>query len=87
MSDVTRAEVCVLERGSGKRASLERVGPHQLRPVLLLDHLEDRDRYGAKLDEVAERLVKGGGWRLTLTDDPADAVPLVKQALSQVAAR
>ena len=83
---VNRAEVCMLVRGNG-RASLERVGPDALRPVLLLDHLEDHDRYGARLDEVTDSLVRRGGWRLTITDQPADAIPLIRQALSQAAAR
>lgn len=83
---VTRAGVCLVERGAAK-PRLERVGPTELREVLLLDHIEDRDRYGTKLDEVAEWLVQSGGWRLTLSGDANEAIPLIKKALSEVAAR
>ena len=83
---VTRAEVCLVERSSGK-PRLERAGPKEILEVLLLDHIEDRDRYGIKLDEVAERLARGGGWRLTLSSDPLEAIPLVKKALGEIESR
>ena len=83
---VTRAGVCILERGNTK-AAIEPVSAGEIRTVLRLDHIEDRDRYGSRLDEVAERLAGTGGWRLTLSRDPDEAIPLVRRALKEVASR
>jgi hypothetical protein len=80
---VTRAGVCLVERSTGP-VRLQRADPAEIRAVLLRDHVEDRDRMGARLEEVAGWLSGRGGWRLTLSKDPADALPHLKAMLSQV---
>lgn len=75
---VERVVVCLLSEGDGP-ARLERVEASQI-----LDALTSRVEPGFDLNPeegrlVAERLARGGGWRVGLSKDPFDAVPLLEE--------
>ena len=75
---VERVVVCLLSEGDGP-ARLERVEPPEI-----LDGLTSRVEPGFDLNPeegrlVAERLARGGGWRVGLSKDPFDAVPLLEE--------
>lgn len=70
--------VCLLSEGDGP-ARLERVGASEI-----LDGLTSQVEAGFDLNPeegrlVAERLARGGGWRVGLSKDPFDAVPLLEE--------
>ena len=75
---VERVVVCLLSEGNGP-ARLERVEAPEI-----LDALTSRVEPGFDLNPeegrlVAERLARGGGWRVGLSKDPFDAVPLLEE--------
>ena len=75
-----RAVVCILER-RGSTVSLKR-----LRPSALIDRLNDQltsgfDLFADRQDVVTRALAARGGWRLTLSDDPREALPLLRTIL------
>jgi energy-coupling factor transporter ATP-binding protein EcfA2 len=74
-----RATVCLLERGSA--AALVRAEPHEI--ALALSSRVDAgfDRFPERHQRVVERLAEPGGWRLTLSADPRDALPLLEEML------
>ena len=73
------AVVCLLARGP--RVALERLPRDAI--VDALRHGVDPgfDRFPARHEAVARDLAGDGGWRLTLSDDPHDALPLLKAML------
>ncbi|MFI5257269.1 MAG: hypothetical protein ACHQRK_08410 [Gemmatimonadales bacterium] len=72
--------VCVMERGGGP-ALLERLGPEVVSAALSDQLAPGFDRYPARQREVARRLSAGGGWRLRLSGQAAEALPLLRQML------
>ena len=46
-----------------------------------------RQRFGPSLGVALDALAAGGGWRLSLSDDPADAMAALDARLEEVAAR
>lgn len=74
-----RAIVCILERG--ERASLERVSATTLAAALVSQLAPGFDRFPNRVDRVFSALTTGGGWRLTLSHDPREALPFLRQAL------
>ena len=80
LSPVEEAVVCVLSKGHDT-ASLER-----LQPSVVFDFLTSRVESGFDLNpaegkRVAEQLAGTGGWRVQLSDNPFDAVPLIEEML------
>ncbi len=75
-----RAEVCVLE--SGAAASLERVTPAALVETLGDLLAAGFDRFPARQEPVLRELAGSGGWRLTLSPDPHEALPLLEGLLA-----
>ena len=71
--------VCVLERGS--RASLERVDSRTIIDALTCGVAPGFDRFPTRNVAVANVLAVGGGWRLTLSANPDDALPLLDEML------
>jgi len=76
----TRAVICILERGRGK-PTLQR-----LEPSALVDRLKDQltsgfDLFADRQDIVTRALAGSGGWRLTLSNDPREALPLLRTIL------
>jgi hypothetical protein len=65
--------VCVLHPG-GARAALERVEPTELLTALHSPRAPGFDRSPERHERVAATLAARGGWRLTLSADPRDAV-------------
>lgn len=76
------AEVCLLARGSN--VALERVSGSDVRNGLARQLVPGFDRFPERQDEVWRALTANGGWRLTLTHDPNDAVPFLQHMLDGV---
>jgi hypothetical protein len=72
---VAEAMVCILERGD--RVRLEPLGPAELEAGLAVDREPGLAPYGDAPARVGRMLSARGGWRLTLSDDPGDAVGLL----------
>jgi hypothetical protein len=68
--------VCVLERG--RTARLDRLSAEELVSALGSDREAGLAPYGTEPARVARMLADPGGWRLTLSDDPNDAVTLLE---------
>jgi hypothetical protein len=69
--------VCVLDRSS--RASLERVDAPTIVDALTCGVAPGFDRFPTRNAVVAKVLAAGGGWRLTLSANPHDALPLLDE--------
>jgi hypothetical protein len=82
---VSRAGVCVLDRGEGP-VRLERIGAGDIRAILTHDPAGAGSRFGVRLEQAAAWLSAPGGWRLTLSTDPTEAVPYLKQLLKEIQA-
>lgn len=78
---VERAALCLLARGPGpvrfgreRSDELARAVAEWLEPGF--------DRFAEPLERAMRRLTAQGGWRLTLSDDPADALPYLEEMLT-----
>lgn len=80
---VDRGTICLLERG--ERAALVPVGAQEIERVLTTALEPGFDLFRATIAEAVRPLVRGGvsagGFRLLLAGDPAEAVPLLTEAL------
>lgn len=76
-----RATVCILEPGH-PNASIDRMTPSEVECALLRDVAPGFDRFPERHPRVASALAAPGGWRLRLSRDPAEAMPLLRQALA-----
>jgi hypothetical protein len=76
-----RANVCVMARGA--EVALERIEGSQLAQELARQLSTGFDRFGDRHDVVVRALTADGGWRLTLSDDPFDALPLLQRMLGE----
>lgn len=74
-----RAVVCMLECGA--RASLDRIPASAVSSALTSQLAPGFDRFPDRVNGVVDALAAGGGWRLTLSNDPLDALPFLRQAL------
>src|SRR4051812_34594868 len=74
------AIVCLLARG--ERAALEALSPDVVAAELRRDVAPGFDRFPARHERVSLALASRGGWRLTLSADPRDALPLLSRLLS-----
>jgi hypothetical protein len=77
-----RAVLCILERRRAN-ATLER-----LTPAALVDGLANKltsgfDRFPERHDAVVRALTAHGGWRLMLSDNPREALPLLARMLDE----
>ena len=73
--------VCLLQRGPV--AKLERIDSSAIEQALTTSLAPGFDRFPERQRVVARMLSHDGGWRLSLTDDPTEALPLLEQALRQ----
>lgn len=73
------AVVCVLARGA--RASLDRIESVEVFEALTRDVAPGFDRFPARHTECARALAEHGGWRLTLSPHPGDALPFLQHML------
>jgi hypothetical protein len=77
-----RAVVCLLERGHA-HAGLERLAPLAIADALTRELTSGFDRYPERLAASVAALTSEGGWRLGLTDDPHDALHLLKRLVDE----
>ena len=75
------ATVCVLARDGGG-VSLEPLSPDALAHALDAQLAPGFDRFPARWPHVVRALTERGGWRLNLSRDPNDALPLVREMLA-----
>jgi len=71
-----QAAVCLLERNGGN-ASLAAVAPQEIETFLRAGLGIARVMFGDGVDEALARVAAGGGWKLSLSDDPQDALPFL----------
>ena len=76
-----RAVVCVLTRGA--KVALDRIAGSVLREELAGQLAPGFDRFPERQDVVLRTLTAEGGWRLTLSDNPHDALPLLHRMLDE----
>jgi len=74
--------VCILERGA-KTPSLERVDSGELARALSTHLTQGYDRYPERLEAAVRALARNGGWRLRLSDDPRDAMPVLLKLVDE----
>ena len=80
----TQTGVCLLERNGGA-AALTTATPEEVRAFLGAELDIARVMYGRGVDEAVETLAAPGGWRLTLSQDPRDALPFLDTMLAALA--
>ena len=80
------ATVCVLARDGGA-LSLEPLAPAALVHALGEQLAPGFDRFPARWPDVARALSARGGWRLNLTSDAHDALPVVRDLLARAGRR
>lgn len=71
--------VCILARGD--RASLVRLQPSDIEAELVRQLAPGFDRFPERNAAAFTAIATGGGWRLTLSGDPHDALPLLQRLL------
>jgi hypothetical protein len=76
---------CVLTRDGGP-AALEALSPHALARTLSAQLAAGFDRFPARWPAVVHALSAHGGWRLNLSSDPMEALPLVSEVFRDVPA-
>jgi hypothetical protein len=76
------ATVCVLSRDGGP-LGLEPLSSTDARHALQEQLAPGFDRFPARWPEVARALAARGGWRLNLTDDAREALPVVRGLLAR----
>jgi hypothetical protein len=74
-----RATVCILDRGT--HARLDRLAPTDVRDGLIAQLAPGFDRFPARQPAVLAALTRSGGWRLTLSPNPDDAMPFIRTML------
>jgi hypothetical protein len=74
--------VCLLTRGDGA-ASLERVESRFMVETLSRDLAPGFDRHAARHGPAVRAIAEGGGWRLRLSGNPHEALPLLRQMLGE----
>jgi hypothetical protein len=79
---VGRPVVCVLARGHG-RPELERLSSAEMGNALVGDLAPGFDRFPERHTAVVSALTARGGWRLRLSGDARDAVPLLQRMLDE----
>jgi len=72
------AVVCLLQRGCSS-PSLERLTPGEVADALSHAVAPGFDRYPERHAGVVRALATTGGWRLTLSNDPDEALPLLRR--------
>ena len=79
----SRVGVCLLERKGGTASGTPATAAEV--QAFLKDGLGvGRVRFGEPLDEALWRLASPGGWRVSLSANPADAMPLLDDLLTQL---
>lgn len=79
----SRAGVCLLERTAGA-VSLAAAAPTEVQSFLRGGMGLSAMRFDVSLDRALAQLTRLGGWRLSLSDNPAEALPLIDAMLTQL---
>jgi hypothetical protein len=74
--------LCVVERGSDA-AALTRAAPETLATMLHAQVPPGFDRFPERIDATIHALTRREGWRLRLSDDPHDALPLLMRIVEE----
>jgi len=82
----TDATVCILTRDGGPLA-LEPLAPDAVAHALEAQLTSGFDRFPARWPAVVRALTARGGWRLNLSADPQDALPVVRDVLARAGRR
>src|SRR6266566_1181147 len=77
----TRVGVCLLAR-TGGRAALATASADEVKAFLRKGLDMQRLMCGVGFDDALVRLSADGGWKLSLSDDPADALPFIDEMLT-----
>jgi hypothetical protein len=77
---IKRIGVCLLVRDGGASA-VERVSASEIETALAAELASELMMFGDPMRTTLRWLAKDGGWRLTLSDRPAEAVPLLGEIL------
>ena len=80
------ATVCVLSR-DGRPLALEPLSPASAAHALDAQLAPGFDRFPARWPAVVQALAGRGGWRLNLSPDPFEAVPVVRDLLARASRR
>ncbi|MFL5608893.1 MAG: hypothetical protein ACJ8AD_20725 [Gemmatimonadaceae bacterium] len=80
--DIADVVMCALERGEGP-AVLERASAAELAGVLQREVAPGFDRFPERHARVVRVLAQRGGWRLRLSPDPLEALPLLRRMLDE----
>ena len=78
----TRATVCILAR-DGAPLAVEPLAPADVQRALEAQLAPGFDRFPARWPEVARAITARGGWRLNLTSDAREALPVVRDLLAR----
>jgi hypothetical protein len=81
---VSRAGICVLER-SGEPVHASPISAEEIQRILMYDPAGAGVRFGDRLPRAAAWLAAAGGWRLSLSPSPRDALPALEDMLAAVA--
>lgn len=79
----TRARVCLLQRHAGPVARRQ-VTPKEVRDALLNAPEAAMDLAPAQRERVVSALAAPGGWHLTLSGDPTEAIPHLEHMLAAI---
>jgi hypothetical protein len=79
----SQARVCLLSRDGGA-VRLESIGPDEIQAALTERVESGFDRYADDIDAAAAKLAHPGGWRLHLSSDPAESVPLLQEMFDAI---
>jgi hypothetical protein len=77
--------VCVLARGT--RAALTPMASREIESELIRQLTPGFDRFPERNANVVKQIAKDGGWRLTLSANPRDALPLLQCVLDEKSAK
>ena len=80
---LSRVVVCLLGPGADP-ARIERLDRSAIRAALTDPPEPGFDRFPETADLVAEALAGQGGWRLHVSSDPAESIPLIHQMLDAI---
>ena len=75
-----RAILCLLSRA--ERVSLTPLDPDEAAAQAVADPEPGYEFYGERSLRAARALARGGAWRLALSDDPAEAIAVVRRTLA-----
>jgi hypothetical protein len=83
---VARLAVVLLERGKGS-VRLSRADSSEIRAELTRELEATRELFGPEMERMLDWVVAAGAWRLHLSANPLEAIPLIEKLFREVEAR